>query len=137
MSCSAASTRPTTAALSGLQDRGGTLPNEMPSAQQRLKAVLTEDRQDAPPPGSQIREGHQVYMEFLANSSCAATSRAHMMLHTHLLMSLVLSSLLLRFVHTYTFSVAHVFGHLIAESFVRPLADVSHHAGCGYCHISP
>ncbi|DBA78074.1 TPA: hypothetical protein ACH3X2_008048 [Trebouxia sp. C0005] len=43
-----------------IRDRGGTLPKEMPSAQERLKAVLTEDRQDAPPPGSQIREGHQV-----------------------------------------------------------------------------
>ena len=63
MLCSPASRLPTTS-LSRLQDRGGTLPKEMPSAQQRLKAVLTEDRQDAPPPGSQIREGHQVYMEF-------------------------------------------------------------------------
>ncbi|KAL0021881.1 hypothetical protein WJX77_010589 [Trebouxia sp. C0004] len=43
-----------------IRDRGGIMPKEMPSAQQRLKAVLTEDRQDAPPPGSQIREGHQV-----------------------------------------------------------------------------
>ena len=42
------------------QDRGGTLPQEQPSAQQRLKAVLTEDRQSTPKPGSQIRDGHQV-----------------------------------------------------------------------------
>ena len=33
---------------------------ELPSAQQRLKAILTEDRQDAPAPGSQIREGFRV-----------------------------------------------------------------------------
>ena len=36
------------------------MPKDIPSAQQRLKAVLTEDRQDAPASGSQIREGHQV-----------------------------------------------------------------------------
>ena len=43
-----------------LQDRGGFVPKDAQSAQQRLKAVLTEDRQDAPAPGSGIREGHQI-----------------------------------------------------------------------------
>lgn len=33
---------------------------DVQSTHERLKAVLTEDRQDAPAPGSQIREGHQV-----------------------------------------------------------------------------
>ena len=42
------------------QDRGGSLPADPVSAQQRLKAILTEDRQDTPAPGSQIREGFQV-----------------------------------------------------------------------------
>lgn len=36
------------------------MPADPVSAQQRLKAILTEDRQDTPAPGSQIREGFQV-----------------------------------------------------------------------------
>ena len=72
----------------------------------------------------------------LANSSSAATSQAYVMLHTQLLVSLVLCFLLLLFVHTYTFSLTHAFVHLIID-LVQPFAHVSHHAGCGYCHVPP
>ena len=43
-----------------VQDRGGHPATDPVSAQQRLKAILQEDRQDTPAPGSQIREGFQV-----------------------------------------------------------------------------
>lgn len=43
-----------------IQDRGGSPPSDPVSAQQRLKAILQEDRLDTPAPGSQIREGFQV-----------------------------------------------------------------------------
>lgn len=43
-----------------IQDRGGSPPTDPVSAQQRLKAILQEDRLDTPAPGSQIREGFQV-----------------------------------------------------------------------------
>ena len=48
-----------------VQDRGGSPPTDPISAQQRLKAILQEDRQDTPAPGSQIREGFQVMVSVI------------------------------------------------------------------------
>ena len=58
--CSATWWQHKVATLDLIQDRGGSPPTDPVSAQQRLKAILQEDRLDTPAPGSQIREGFQV-----------------------------------------------------------------------------